>query len=345
MKETALYRKYRPSTFADVRGQEHVTEVLEAAIKQKKIGHAYLFAGSRGTGKTTIARIFAKAVGSDEKDLYELDAASNTGVENMRGILEGVATHPFASEYKVYIIDEAHMLSKGAFNAFLKTLEEPPSFVIFILATTELEKIPETIQSRCQVFEFKKPTKAGLKEMVIEVAKSEGASLAPQGAELIATAGDGSYRDTLSTLQKVLTISKDKKLTEDEVATVLGAPKTVVINSFLKALSERKVEDALRIIYESEKNNIDTKLFLLLTLAKIRAVLLLRFAPKLKEELVEQFGAEDLQLLEELSGKSGVAINSAVLAELIQAYIEMGRAPIAAIPLELALYTLFGEKK
>lgn len=345
MKETALYRKYRPSTFADVRGQEHVTEVLEAAIKQKKIGHAYLFAGSRGTGKTTIARIFARAIGSDEKDLYELDAASNTGVENMRGILEGVATHPFASEYKVYIIDEAHMLSKGAFNAFLKTLEEPPAFAIFILATTELEKIPETIQSRCQVFEFKKPTKAGLKEMVIEVAKSEGASLTPQGAELIATAGDGSYRDTLSTLQKVLTISKDKKLTEDEVAIVLGAPKTVVINSFLKALSERKIEDALKIIYESEKNNLDTKLFLLLALAKIRAVLLLRFAPKLKEELAEQFGAEDLALLEELSGKSGVAINSAVLAELIQAYIEMNRAPIAAVPLELALYTLFGEKK
>lgn len=343
MKETSLYRKYRPSAFKAVRGQAHIVSVLEAAVKQKKIGHAYLFAGPRGTGKTSIARIFATAVGCDPKDLYELDAASNTGVENMRAILEGVSTHPFASLYKVYIVDEAHMLSKGAFNAFLKTLEEPPPFAIFILATTELEKVPETVQSRCQIFEFQKPSRATLKDMVMDVAKEEGASLATAGAELIAIMGDGSYRDTLSILQKVLTISTDKKLTEDEVATVVGAPKAAVVNSFLESLAKANVADALGVLHEAMKGGVEARLLLMLVLAKVRGVLLLRFAPKLKTELAEQFGEDDVVFLEKLAGKEGAAINANVLSELIGAYLEMNRAPIASVPLELALYRLFGK--
>ncbi len=343
MSETSLYRKYRPSDFDAVRGQEHVTSVLKAAIKQKKIGHAYLFSGSRGTGKTSLARIFARAVGCDPKDLYELDAASNTGVENMRELLEGVATHPFASPYKVYIVDEVHMLSKGAFNAFLKTLEEPPAFAIFILATTELNKVPETIQSRCQVFEFKKPSRATLKEMVVDVAKKEGATIAPAGAELIAVMGDSSYRDTLSILQKVLTLSGDKKLSEDEVATVVGAPKSATVNQFLEALAKKDVSEALSIVAKGGESGVESKLFLMLALAKIRGVLLLRFAPKMKETLLEQFSQEDIKLLEDLSGKDGAAINANVLAEMISAYLEMARSPIPTVPLELALYRLFSE--
>ena len=165
MAHQSLYRIHRPAAFADVVGQEQVTKPLEEAAKAKKIGHAYLFAGSRGLGKTSVARIFASAIGCSEQDIYEIDAASNNSVEDIRTLTEGVYTLPFQSPYKVYILDEAHMLSKSAWNAFLKTLEEPPAHAVFILATTELEKIPETVQSRCQVFEFKKPTRAVLSKI------------------------------------------------------------------------------------------------------------------------------------------------------------------------------------
>ena len=148
MAHQSLYRAYRPQTFEEVAGQEQVTKPLAEAAKQKAIAHAYLFAGSRGLGKTSVARIFARAIGCKERDLYEIDAASNNSVDGIRALTEGVYTLPFESPYKVYILDEAHMLSKSAWNAFLKTLEEPPSHAVFILATTELEKVPETVQSR-----------------------------------------------------------------------------------------------------------------------------------------------------------------------------------------------------
>ncbi len=149
-----LYRKYRPQTFKDVIGQEHVVKVLEGAVKLGNISHAYIFSGSRGTGKTSVARILAREIGTSGNDLYEMDAASNRGIDDVREIRESVNTLPFESKYKIYIIDEVHMLTREAWNAFLKTLEEPPSHVIFIMATTELEKVPETVVSRCQTFAF-----------------------------------------------------------------------------------------------------------------------------------------------------------------------------------------------
>ena len=160
MAHQSLYRTYRPKTFKEVVGQEQITNALAEQIKEKKVAHAYLFAGSRGLGKTSIARIFARELGTSERDIYEIDAASNNSVDDIRSLTENVYTLPFESPYKVYILDEAHMLSKGAWNAFLKTLEEPPAYVIFILATTELSKVPETVQSRCQVYELRKPTRA-----------------------------------------------------------------------------------------------------------------------------------------------------------------------------------------
>jgi DNA polymerase-3 subunit gamma/tau len=160
----ALYRAYRPSVFDEVRGQESVVSVLEAAVKKGEIAHAYLFAGGRGTGKTSMARILARAVGTSEKDMYEMDAASNRGIDEIRELREGVATHPFESNYKFYIIDEAHALTKDAWGALLKTLEEPPAHVVFVLATTELDRVPETIRSRCQVFRFSKPSHEILKK-------------------------------------------------------------------------------------------------------------------------------------------------------------------------------------
>ncbi|MEK7515958.1 MAG: AAA family ATPase, partial [Patescibacteria group bacterium] len=230
MAHQSLYRIHRPATFAEVVGQEQVTKPLEEAARSKKIGHAYLFAGSRGLGKTSVARIFADAIGCKENDLHEIDAASNNSVDAMRALTEGVYTLPFESPYKVYLLDEVHMLSKSAWNAFLKTLEEPPAHAVFILATTELEKVPETVQSRCQVFEFKKPTRAVLAKMTTAVAKKEGCTLAPDAAELISLLAEGSYRDALSVLQKVFTASTDtstslsagKKLSREEVEKATG---------------------------------------------------------------------------------------------------------------------------
>jgi DNA polymerase III subunit gamma/tau len=166
--EIALYRKYRPKKWSDVLGQDHIVKVIESSIKLKRISHAYLFTGARGTGKTSIARILASEIGCKDEDLYEIDAASNRGIDDIREIKQSVSAQPFRSPYKVYIVDEVHMLTKEAFNALLKTLEEPPEYVIFILATTEPEKLPETVISRCQVFNFKRPGQNTLKEMLVK---------------------------------------------------------------------------------------------------------------------------------------------------------------------------------
>src|SRR3989338_7603687 len=337
----ALYRTYRPSTFEEVRGQEQVVSVLEAAVKKDEIAHAYLFAGGRGTGKTSMARLLAAAVGTAEEDIYEMDTASNRGIDEIRELREGVATLPFNSRYKFYIIDEAHALTRDAWGALLKTLEEPPAHVIFVLATTEVEKVPETIRSRCQVFNFKKPSHETLKQLVLDVAKKEGASLEPAAAELIALMGEGAYRDTLGILQKVLTVSGDVKLTEAEVAKVVGAPAGGLVNSFLTALAAKNIEAALDVFHKATGGGTEPKVFALLTITKVRAVLLLRFAPKLKDELAGQFGPDDLAFLQTLA-KEGLAINAALLAELLTALIETNRAPLPQIPLELALYRALG---
>ena len=340
----SLYRKYRPSSFSEVRGQGQVVEVLEAAIANKKIAHAYLFAGGRGTGKTSMARILAHTLGTSEQDIYEMDAASNRGIDEIRTLRDGVSTLPFNSAYKFYIIDEAHALTKDAWGALLKTLEEPPEHVIFVLATTELDRVPETIVSRCQVFSFKKPTHEILKKLVLDVAKAEGAAIAPQAAELVALMGDGSFRDTLGILQKVLTISGDKKLTEEEVGAVVGAPSSQLVNQFLEALGLKQAEEAVLLLTRAVNAGVEPGVFTLLVVIKVRAVLLLRFAPNMEAALKEQFGDDDLLYLKDLAGAKGAAINSEALAGLITALIEIPRAPIPQIPLELALYKLFGEQ-
>ncbi len=334
----SLYREYRPGSFKDVLGQPQVVSVLEAAIKKDELAHAYLFAGGRGTGKTSMARILAKAVGTADEDIYEMDAASNRGIDEIRELREGVSTLPFNSRYKFYIIDEAHALTKDAWGAFLKTLEEPPAHAVFVLATTELDRVPDTIISRCQVFRFEKPSREILKKLVVDVAKKEGAAMAPAGAALVALMGSGSYRDTLGILQKVLTVSTDKTLTEEEVAKVVGAPQASVLNGFLTALAKGELGEALTSVSSAAAKGIEAKTFLLLALEKIRAVLLLRYAPKMEEAIKEQFGPDDTEFLKSLAGKDGARVNSTLLSELITAYVEMNRAPEPLIPLELALY-------
>jgi len=350
MAHQSLYRIHRPATFAEVVGQEQVTKPLAEAAKSKSIGHAYLFAGSRGLGKTSVARIFAGAIGCTEHDLYEMDAASNNSVEDIRALTEGVYTLPFASPYKVYIMDEAHMLSKSAWNAFLKTLEEPPAHAVFILATTELQKVPETVQSRCQVFEFKKPTRAVLASMTTAVAKKEGYTLAPDAAELIAFLAESSYRDALSVLQKVFASSPNKKLSREEVEQATGAPRREQVHALIHALAAGECGKALVAIEQAAKADVDMRLFLELVLEALRATLLIRYAPELCTPLAEELGADEFSALEKFSKdtstslSAGKGITHATMLAFLTAAERIRYAPIPALPLELAVLELFPDE-
>lgn len=348
MAHQSLYRIHRPTTFSDVVGQEQVTKPLEEAAKSKKIGHAYLFSGSRGLGKTSIARIFAAAIGCTENDLYEIDAASNNSVEDIRTLTEGVYTLPFQSPYKVYILDEVHMLSKGAWNAFLKTLEEPPAHAVFILATTELEKVPETVQSRCQVFEFKKPTRAMAAKVVATVAKKEGYTLAPDAAELVAMLGDGSYRDALSVLQKVFAGADGKTISREAVEAATGAPRREQVHALICALAAGERGKALEAIEKAAKADVDMKLYLVLVLEALRATLLLHYAPELHEALAEELGVDEFSALEKFSqpnvGRTTSHITHAAMLAFLTAADRIRYAPISVLPLELAVLELFPDE-
>ena len=333
----ALYRKYRPQTFADVTGQEHVVEVLQNAIKSGKTAHAYLFAGTRGTGKTTIARILASELQTDSKDIYEMDAASNRKIDDFRELNESVHTLPFSSPYKVYIIDEVHMLTKEAFNAFLKTLEEPPAHVIFMLATTEIDKLPDTIVSRCETHTFKTPSKSVVADVVESVAKKEKVKMERGAAELIATLADGSFRDAQGVLQKVISYSKDKKITQKEVEAVTGAPRSELVQALVESIAKKDLAKGLQALQEAVQNNVDMLTLQKLLLERVRTVLLLRVAPTMKKELEQQFNADDFAHLLEVAKESDSGLTSKVLVALLDAYAQTPRSYIPQLPLELAL--------
>jgi len=340
----ALYRKYRPHSFNDVLGQEHIVSVLESAVAKSTISHAYLFAGSRGTGKTSVARIFAHAIGTSGKDFYEIDAASNRGIDDIRELRDGVAVLPFDSKYKVYIIDEVHMLTKEAFNALLKTLEEPPSHAVFILATTEFDKLPETIVSRCQSFTFRKPSTTILKEMVLRVAQKEGLAIDPASADLIAVLADGSFRDAHGILQKIVTLSTDTNVSIEEVERVTGAPRGELVDTVLRAIVGSDLQEGLKTVRTAVLQNVDIKVFLKLLLQKVRTILLLRYATDLEKELRKEYTENDFNFLKELAGGEGSPINSETLKALLVAYDDSGRSYMGELPLELALIDIVKQK-
>ena len=340
MAELALYRKYRPSSFKDVVGQDHVVKALEGALKEGNAQHAYLFYGSRGTGKTSVARIFAKELGASEVDIHEIDAATYTGVDNIRALREEATVMPFESKVKVYIVDEVHMLSKGAFNAFLKLLEEPPSHVTFILATTELEKVPDTIQSRSQVFTFKKPTQRAIAETVTKIAKSEGYAIDKASAELIALLADGSLRDSQSILQKILSSSSDKKVSVNEVVTITGAPRSEIIAHIITGLSAGDARSSLDAVGDAVKGNADISVLLMILIDRVRMLLMLRYAPEMGKEMIEDLTDTEQEFLTVTSKDTKSKINSETLRKLLIANIETARSPVPQLPLELAVMEL-----
>ncbi|KKP86893.1 MAG: hypothetical protein UR90_C0018G0010 [Parcubacteria group bacterium GW2011_GWC1_35_8] len=355
MHDLALYRKYRPKSFKEVLGQDHIVKVLESSVETNKVSHAYLFVGSRGTGKTSVARIFATRIGVSVNDMYEIDAASNRGIEDIKLLRDGARVLPFDSKYKVYIIDEVHMLSKDAWGALLKTLEEPPKHVIFILATTELHKVPETIISRCQVFTFKKASDLVCKKMLIDVAKGEGFELDGDSAELLAILADGSFRDGLGELQKVLNfIGKDKKgkkvskVTREGVESITGAPKTTLVNDFISAIAERNLEKGISTVRSASTLNLDMKLYLKLIINKFRMAIILKSAPGLEDKMVGDLSKTDIDFLKilikkDLPGKAGM-FHSLSLSTLLEAYQNIENTFIAELPLELALVKIIAKE-
>lgn len=345
MHDLALYRKYRPKTFDEVLGQDHIVKILENSVETNKVSHAYLFIGSRGIGKTSVARIFATSIGVSVNDLYEIDAASNRGIEDIKLLRDGVRVLPFDSKYKVYIIDEVHMLSKDAWGALLKTLEEPPRHAIFILATTEFHKVPETIISRCQVFTFKKASDTILKKIILDVSKKEGFELDAGSAELLAILADGSFRDALGELQKVLNFSKNKKVKREDIEKITGAPKTTLVNDFISAIAEKNLEQGIAVVRKASEANLDMKLYFKLIIQKFRMAIILRYAPKLKDEMAGDLGENDLEFLTVLvkNDKDGM-LRSGALSILLEAYQNIDNAFIAELPLELALVKILGEK-
>ena len=320
MSYTALYRKFRPSTFEDVKGQDHIVTTLKNQIRADRIGHAYLFCGTRGTGKTTIAKILARSVNGEHPvdgspcnecptckailagvstNVIEIDAASNNGVDNIREIREEVAYRPTQGRYKVYIIDEVHMLSTGAFNALLKTLEEPPSYVIFILATTEANKIPVTILSRCQRYDFRRITIDTIAARLSELMEKEGVDVEEKAIRYVAKAGDGSMRDALSLLDQCIAFYLGQKLTYDKVLEVLGTVDTEIFSQMLRTILAGDVTGSIRTLETLLNRGKELGQFVTDFTWYLRNLLLVKSADE-TEELLD-VSTENLKLLKEES--------------------------------------------
>lgn len=319
MSYTALYRKFRPDNFEDVKGQQHIVTTLKNQIEADRKGHAYLLCGTRGTGKTTIAKIFAKAVNCTDiqagnpcgkcdmcksiaagtsMNVIEIDAASNNGVDNIRELVDEVSYSPAEGKYKVYIIDEVHMLSIGAFNALLKTLEEPPSYVIFILATTESHKIPITILSRCQRYDFKRITIQTITERLQELIEIEEVQVEEKGLRYIAKAADGSMRDALSLLDQCIAFHFGKMLTYENVLDVLGAVDTEVFGQLLLGVCNKDIIGLIELLEEIIMQGREITQFVSEFTWYLRNLLLIKSSDNI-EEVIDASPENILRLKEE----------------------------------------------
>lgn len=354
MSYVALYRKWRPGTFDEVKGQDAICMTLKNQIISGRIGHAYLFCGTRGTGKTSVAKIMARAVNcrhpsdgnpcgvcaacraisaGSSMNVQEVDAASNNGVDNIRDIREQVQYPPTEGKYRVFIIDEVHMLSPGAFNALLKTLEEPPAYVIFILATTEVNKIPVTVLSRCQRYDFHRITAEIITERLKELTEAENISVDPRALEYIARRADGAMRDALSLLDECVSFRPEGSIGYEEVLEILGAVDAEVFSDLFRALLAGRTGDALCILNEALEAGRETGQFVNDFLWYLRNLLLLKTSEeadrlidssaenraRMKADAAEASKAllmRYLRLLSELSNRMRYASQKRVLTEL-----------------------------
>ncbi|KKT57397.1 MAG: polymerase III, subunit gamma and tau protein [Candidatus Giovannonibacteria bacterium GW2011_GWC2_44_9] len=288
-----FYRKYRPQRFEDVVGQENTIKILKNAVSKKRVAHAYLFSGPRGTGKTTVARILARETGSYEEDVIEIDAASSRGIDEARALREAVRTVPLRSKYKTYIIDEVHMLTKESFNALLKTLEEPPEHAIFILATTEPAKVPDTIISRTQHFQFNKVAIPDIVKELEKISLEEKLTTEDDVLKLIAFFADGSLRDAENILFQIASLG-EKNIKEADVRTLLGAPEEESVEKIIKIAFEKNVEEVLKLLDKVLEEGIDPALLGKLLLRSLRAIYFLALDPKTERMLEREFSGDEI---------------------------------------------------
>jgi DNA polymerase-3 subunit gamma/tau len=363
----SLYRKYRPQKFSDVIGQQHIVQTLSNAISHDRISHAYLFTGPRGTGKTTLARIFAKTINCtslqlmDKKnaeacmecdncknigngkslDVFEIDAASNTGVDNIRELRENVKFPPSQAKYKVYIIDEVHMLSSGAFNALLKTLEEPPAHVIFILATTEIHKVPETIVSRCQRFDFVRLTIDQIIEKLSNITTSEGIKIEKEALEMIAIGAEGGMRDGESILSQIISF-EDKNITALDVSNILGTTTHESLFRMSQFLLKKDASSAISLINNLSENGQDLEIFNKSLLNNLRQLMLIATDEKLSDLFSREVTKEQLEQMCKLAREHTPVEILKILQCFSDIQNKIRSSYIPQLPLEMATIKSLG---
>ena len=365
-----LYRKYRPKNFSEIIGQKHIVQTLSNAVKNDRVGQAYLFTGPRGTGKTSIARILAKTVNclsrqirplaeeadtaqyisvtcekcrncalineNKSLDIIEIDAASNTGVDNIRELRETIGLPPTALRYKVYIIDEVHMLSTGAFNALLKTLEEPPTHVIFILATTEIHKVPATIISRCQRFDFTRLPIENIIEKLSLIATAEKVTIDADSLEMIAIAAEGGMRDAESLFGQVIAL-EDKNITAKEVEEILGTTDRKFSAEIAGLILEKNTTSAIAKINGLLNDGYDLQIFTKSLINYTRQLMLLKINPELKNHFAYEATKEQLEKMVQQIEKAELASIILMLNLLLEAQNKIAASMLPQLPLEIAI--------
>lgn len=369
MPNLVLYRKYRPQSFKDIVGQEHVVRTVTSAIAADDFAHSYLFAGPRGTGKTTLARLVAKAVNCEKRaegqyepcgkchscdeisrgvavDLIEIDAASNRGIDEVRALKEGIRFTPTRSKYKVFIVDEVHMLTKEAFNALLKTLEEPPAHAVFVLATTELNKVLPTIISRSQKFEFRKLFHKEIRERLAKLVKSEGKNVDGKILDLIASRAAGSVRDGESMLGQILALipaegsRQGGGVTLDDAQFLFGATDFESVSRFIDALALGDKKSAVIIVGELVEKGVDADEFIKSVLGYVRRMMFFKIDASLGEIIGREISAEELTRLETLSAKFEMGQLKKAAQLFLAASTNMRYSPIPELPIEMAIVEL-----
>ncbi len=361
MQNLVLYRKYRPKTFSEVVGQEPVIQTLTNAIARNMIGHGYLFSGFHGCGKTSVARLFAKAINCQNRkdgeaepcnkcdscleinqgtaiDLIEIDAASNRGIDEIREPKEGIRFRPAKSKYKVFIIDEAHQLTKEAANALLKTLEEPPSHAVFVLATTELHKMIPTILSRCQQFNFRKLKMPEIIQRLEYILKQEKIKFEKEAIELIALKASGSIRDAETLLDEVISFSGDGGALKIEIVqTILGSADKKAVFQFLEFLQSKNAKGVFELLTELRFSAVDLREFAKDLLEYLREALFLKISPAYQSDLILSLTKEEKEKLDEIAKAFSETELKTIIEKFLEAENKMKYASIIQLPLELAV--------